>query len=177
MVKSKIAIFFDRDGTLIKTFVSKKNKPISIKKIKDIKLLKDVKYVVNNLSEKYRIIVITNQPDVSRGKDTKKNVRLINNKLKEKIKKDNFFSSYSSVETNYLRKPNPGMIMLAKNKFNLSLKKCFVVGDTEKDIIAGNRAGCKTVLIKTKYNNNIKIEPDYKLQRLNELLNILNLKP
>ena len=43
-----------------------------------------------------------------------KNVRLINNKLKEKIKIDNFFSSYSSVETNYLRKPNPGMIMLAK---------------------------------------------------------------
>ena len=60
------------DSTLIKTFVSKKNKPISIKKIKDIKLLKDVKYVVNNLSEKYRIIVITNQPDVSKGKDTKK---------------------------------------------------------------------------------------------------------
>ena len=90
MVKSKIAIFFDRDGTLIKTLFQK-NKPISIKKIKDIKLLKDVKYVVNNLSEKYRIIVITNQPDVSRGKDIKKNVRLINNKLKEKIKIDAFY--------------------------------------------------------------------------------------
>ena len=71
MVKINKAIFFDRDGTLIKTFVSKRNIPKAIKNLKDFKLLNNVKFVVNKLAKKYKIIVITNQPDVSRGKNSK----------------------------------------------------------------------------------------------------------
>ena len=80
-MKSKKAIFFDRDGTLIKTFVSKKNVPIAIRNYKDFKLLKNTKSVIQKLSKKYLIIVITNQPDVSRGKNSRKNVIKINSEL------------------------------------------------------------------------------------------------
>ena len=75
------AVFFDRDGTLIKTFTNKRNKPIAIKTLNDFKLLNNVKQIVNKLSKKYLIIVLTNQPDVARGKNSKKNVKEINNKL------------------------------------------------------------------------------------------------
>ena len=114
MVKINKAIFFDRDGTLIKTFVSKRNIPKAIKNPKDFKLLNNVKFVVNKLAKKYKIIVITNQPDVSRGKNSKKNVEQINLKLSHILKIDKIYTCYSSNDKNYMRKPNPGMILDAQ---------------------------------------------------------------
>ena len=45
---------------------------MAIKKCKDFKLIKNTKSVIQKLSKKYLIIVITNQPDVSRKKNSKK---------------------------------------------------------------------------------------------------------
>ena len=66
------AVFFDRDGTLIKTFTNKRNNPIAIKTLNDFQLLNNVKQIVHKLSKEYLIIVLTNQPDVARGKNSKK---------------------------------------------------------------------------------------------------------
>ena len=64
MVKKLKAIFFDRDGTLIKTKLSKDNKPIAIKNIKELEIYQSVKKILNKLSKDYLIFLITNQPDV-----------------------------------------------------------------------------------------------------------------
>tara|TARA_B100001741_G_C16201495_1_gene436079 strand:- start:36 stop:563 length:528 start_codon:yes stop_codon:yes gene_type:complete len=173
VVKNKKAIFFDRDGTLIKSFVSKKKQPVAIKKLKDFKLIKNVKFVVNQLSKKYYIIVITNQPDVSRGRNSKENVIKINLKLQEVLKIDKIYTSYSDNDKNYLRKPNPGMIYLAKKNFKLNLQNSYVVGDRDKDIFAGKKAKCKTVLIKKIYNNKNLSKPDFKIKNFKELLRII----
>lgn len=170
----KKAIFFDRDGTLIKTFISKKNVPVAIKKINDFKLLSNVKSVVKILSKNFLIIVITNQPDVSRGKNTKENVKKINFKLTEILKINKIYTCYSDNNLNYMRKPNPGMIYSAKKKFNLNLKKSFVVGDRNKDILAGKKAHCRTILIKKKYNKENSSHPDYIISNFKELLKIIN---
>ena len=173
MVKSNKAIFFDRDGTLIKTFVSKKNIPIAIKKFKDFKLIKNTKYVIQQLSKKYLIIVITNQPDVSRGKNSKKNVLKINFELSKILNIDKIYTSYSDNDKNFMRKPNPGMIYLAKKNFNINLNRSFVVGDSHKDIFAGKNAKCKTILLKKKYNNYNFSKPDFVIKDFIELLNII----
>lgn len=174
MVRRKKAIFFDRDGTLIETFFSKKKKiPLAIRNIKDFKIIKGSKKVIEKLSKKYLIIVITNQPDVSRGKNTKKNVIKINSKLMDCLKIDNIYTSYSSDDKNYMRKPNPGMIKFAKKKYDLNLKKSFVVGDTHKDIMAGKKANCKTILFKKTYNKNQILKPDYIIKNLKDLINII----
>ncbi len=173
MVKINKAIFFDRDGTLIKTFVSKRNIPKAIKNLKDFKLLNNVKFVVNKLAKKYKIIVITNQPDVSRGKNSKKNVEQINLKLSHILKIDKIYTCYSSNDKNYMRKPNPGMIFLAKKKFKLKLNKSFVVGDRDKDILTGKKADCKTILINKKYNNSQISNPNYTIKNFKELLKII----
>ena len=173
MVTRNRAVFFDRDGTLIKTFVSKKNIPIAIKYLKDFKLLKNVKTVVNKLSKKYLIIVITNQPDVSTGKNKKNNVTKINLKLKNLLKIDQIYTCYSDKDNNFMRKPNPGMIYKAKKKYNIKLKKSFVVGDREKDILAGKRAKCKTILIHKNYNKNNLSKPDFLIKNLIEIFKII----
>ena len=173
VVKSKKAVFFDRDGTLIKTFVSKKNIPIAIRKFKDFKLINKTKSVIQKLSKKYLIIVITNQPDVSRGKNSKKNVIKINSELIKLLRVNKVYTSYSDNDKNYMRKPNPGMIYLAKKQFNINLKKSFVVGDNNKDIVAGKKAKCKTILLKKKYNNYKFSQPDFAINDFEELLNII----
>ena len=167
------AIFFDRDGTLIKTFVSKNNTPIAIKKYKDFKLIKKTKSVIQKLSVKYLIIVITNQPDVSRGKNSMRNVIKINSELIKVLKINKVYTSYSDNDKNFMRKPNPGMIYLAKKQFNIDLKASFVVGDTHKDVLAGKKAKCKTILLKKKYNNFKFSQPDFAISDFDELLNII----
>ncbi len=173
MVNKKKAIFFDRDGTLIKTFISKKNKPLAIKKVKDLKLLKNTKKVVKKLSSKYKIFVVTNQPDVARGKNLKQNVININNKLKDIMDIDEIYTSFSENDKNYFRKPNPGMIFLAKKKHNINLNKSYFVGDTDKDIIAGKKGNCKTILLIKKYNKFHESKPDFLIKNFEELLDII----
>jgi len=166
------AVFFDRDGTLIKTFV-KKNKPLSINNIKDLKLFNNAKFVIDRLSKNYKIFIITNQPDVARGLNSKKNVIEINSKLKKLLSLNKIYTSYSSNDENYFRKPNPGMILKAKKEFNLNLKKSYVIGDREKDIIAGAKAGCKTILIKKSYNNHKTIRCSHLINKLKDILRII----
>ena len=68
MVKSR-AIFFDRDGTLIKTKV-KKNKPYAINDPKKLHIFKESYLACNLLKTNYKLFITTNQPDV--GKTSKK---------------------------------------------------------------------------------------------------------
>ena len=135
--------------------------------------MKGSKEVINKLSKKYLILIITNQPDVSRGKNTRQNVIKINLKLKNVLKIDDIFTSYSSDDRNFMRKPNPGMIYLAKKKYKIKLEKSFVVGDTYKDILAGQKAKCQTILLKKKYNKLQKYKPDYVIKNLKDILKII----
>lgn len=173
MVKLKKAIFFDRDGTLIKSLISKNNKPIAIKDKSDLELSKYAKVVTKHLSKKFLILVITNQPDVARWKNTKKKVKEINYKLMELLPIIKIFTCYSDNDSNYMRKPNPGMIYLAKRIFKLNLEKSYVVGDTIKDVNAGKKAGCKTILIKKKYNKNYLQKANFTVKNLNEILRVI----
>lgn len=167
------AVFFDRDGTLIKTFTNKRNKPIAIKTLNDFKLLNNVKQIVNKLSKKYLIIVLTNQPDVARGKNSKKNVKNINTKLQEKLIINKVYTSYSDNDKNFMRKPNPGMIYRAKKDFDINLIKSYVIGDREKDVIAGKKARCKTILLKKKYNDCRTTVSDHCVKNFKKILDII----
>ena len=85
MVKRAIenkAIFLDRDGVIIHA-PKIKNKPKSIKKINEIKIFYRNQLAIKNLSKFFKIIVITNQPDVSRLKIKKSTVNKINLILKK----------------------------------------------------------------------------------------------
>lgn len=90
--------------------------------------------------------------------------------LKQKQKKFNkipFFSKY--------RKPNPGMIKELAKKYEINLKKSFVIGDTDKDILAGFRCKCKTILVKSIKINDYKydIRPNYIVKNLYEAVKII----
>ena len=54
MVKNKKALFFDRDGTLIKSQISVNKKPIGIKKLKDCKIFPSAKKILDKLKLKWK---------------------------------------------------------------------------------------------------------------------------
>jgi len=65
----------------------------------------------------------------------------------------------------------------AKKEFNIDLKKSFLIGDKTSDILAGKRAGCKTILVKTGYggkDGKFSVKSDFIAKNLLEAVKIIN---
>ena len=184
----KRAVFLDRDGVINEAngFVTD---------IGDVRIIKKVPAAIKILNKRFYVIVITNQPQVARGLCSEDNVKKINSHIVSELKKRGakidavFYCPHHpekhSDTPNYAkkyrincrcRKPKIGMILQAKNKFSLDLKKCYFVGDTTVDIKAGKNAGCKTILLRTGYAGNdkkYKINPDFVCDNLMEAARII----
>tara|TARA_A100000164_G_C21770545_1_gene706093 strand:- start:328 stop:855 length:528 start_codon:yes stop_codon:yes gene_type:complete len=173
VVKIRKAFFFDRDGTIIKTKISEKNKPLAIRNLKECKILPSANKILKKLKKNYIIFIITNQPDVARNQNSKKNVTEINSFLKKKLPIKKIYTCYCENNKCKFRKPNIGMLEEASKKYKIDLKESFVVGDRWKDIDAGNRADCKTIFIDKKYDEKLRSKPDYSIKNLFQLRKII----
>lgn len=171
MVTDK-AIFLDRDGVLIEAPTINKL-PKSAKSLSEVKVCRGIKKFCNFYKKKYFLIMITNQPDFSRKKNTKKNINEINNYLKKILKLDYIFTCFCKNNKCENRKPNPGMILKGQKKFKLDLSKSYVIGDRWKDIGAGKKANCKTILIDKEYDEYMKFRPTYRVKNLKKIYNII----
>jgi D-glycero-D-manno-heptose 1,7-bisphosphate phosphatase len=166
------AIFFDRDGVLIEAPLINK-KPTSVQSLKDVKLCKNILEICQYYKKNYYLIMVTNQPDYSRGVNSKKNIININNFLKKKLNLDMIYVCYSDNEKCIDRKPNPGMLLKAKKKYKINLKKSFMIGDRWRDVGAGNRAGCRTIFIDRNYSEKLIYKPNYSIRKLKDILLII----
>ena len=166
------AIFFDRDGVLIDAPIINKI-PTSVQTVKEVKLCKNILEVCNYYKSNYYLIMVTNQPDYSRGVNSKKNIININNFLKKKLNLDMIYVCYSDNDKNIDRKPNPGMLLKAKKKYKINLKKSFMIGDRWRDIGAGNRAGCKTIFVDRNYSEKLIYKPSYSIRKLKDIFLII----
>ena len=187
------ALFLDRDGTIIEDCEG----VLSLDKIKFEKHFFDfIKYVIK---KKYKIVMVTNQTSVSKGlisfaKMKKTNdilVQKINTFVGQKVFDGIFICPYhpdASIKQYRFdsedRKPKPGMFLKAKEKLSLNLEKSIMVGDRVSDIVAGNLAGCCTILKVNKFSNlkiiksnliySRKMEtPDYRVTNLLEIIPIM----
>ena len=173
------AVFLDRDGTINE--LSLNTKSTSPKKLKDLRLKKNILTISKYLKKKkYLLLMITNQPDVSRGINTKKNVNEINNYIKKKINLDDIYVCFSKNDKNFRRKPNPGMLIEAKKKWKINMKKSFIIGDRMKDMIAGKKVGLKTILFSKKKINKTTIDTygdiviNYEIKSLRKIYKLIN---
>ncbi len=147
------AIFLDRDGVLIedKNYLSTPD---------DIRLLPGVDDALRTLFHRYRLIVITNQSGVARGYFTEKELIRIHSRLLETLEErsalvdaiyycphlpEGGVPDYRRICS--CRKPSPGLLLAAIERFNLQPEISYMVGDKVSDVEAGRAAGTKTVLI------------------------------
>ena len=158
----KKAVFLDRDGVVNKAFIRNglPTPPISLN---ELEILPGVKESILRLKKlNYICLLVTNQPDVTRGRTEKKNVIEINNFLKKEIELDDIFACYHDDKDNCkCRKPKPGMIIQASKKWDIDVRKSFMIGDRWRDIQAGINAGCKTFFIDNNYKEDKLVEASY----------------
>ena len=154
------AVFLDRDGVLNRAVVRDgKSSPPS--GLEELELLPDVASSLRDLKAKgFVLYVITNQPDVARGTQTRDSVEAIHEALTSSLPIDDIFVCYhDDVDNCACRKPKPGLLFEAQRKYNVDLSRSFVVGDRWRDIDAGHSAGCKTILIDYDYRERKPAQP------------------
>jgi D,D-heptose 1,7-bisphosphate phosphatase len=151
-------VFLDRDGTInqFNNFITKPE---------DFELIDgtaDAIKKINSLG--YLAIVITNQPVIARGEVDFQTLELIHMKMETELGRhgayidDLFFcphhpdKGFPGERPEYkiecgCRKPKPGMILQAAEKYNIDLSKSYMAGDEKRDIGAAQAAGCRPVFI------------------------------
>lgn len=156
------AIFLDRDGVLNLPII-KNNKPYPPATIDEVKIAEDVRPALDLFrSLGFFLIVVSNQPDVARGTTDRLSVENINRVLNHSLPIDDFFICYhDDQDLCACRKPSPGLLIEAANKYHIDLHKSFMVGDRWKDIAAGKTATCKTIFLNYNYNEQQPDCPDF----------------
>ena len=146
------AVFLDRDGVLNEAIV-RDGKPFSPMTVGDIIVPPDVPGAIERLRRGgFRLIMVTNQPNIGRGVQTREAVYAINRYLKDLLRLDaTEICEHDNSDDCTCRKPKPGMLLRAAIRDGIDLTHSFMVGDQWRDIEAGRRAGCRTVLIGNGY--------------------------
>ena len=139
MLKKNKAIFLDRDGVIVKGLIKNK-KSYAPKTIADFKILPKVQFFSKKLKKIYKLIIVTNQPDVGRGLIKRSILNKMHKILKKKCNYDDMFISTSASKKSLFRKPNPGMLIAAIKKYNLDIKKSYLIGDRECDMLAAQNS-------------------------------------
>jgi len=166
------AIFLDRDGVINKVLL-RKGMPFSPRTVNDFRLISGIDGVLRHFRKNGLLnIVITNQPDIARGFLKKCELNKMHAIIKKILPIDVIMvCPHDDKDHCSCRKPKPGMLFAAANKFNIELNKSFLIGDTERDVIAGRSAGCATIIIDTKYNKDVKA--DYRVRNLKDAIKII----
>ena len=146
------AVFLDRDGTI--TFAPVVDgKPGAPDTVAEMTILPGVPQALQALRDAgYLLICVTNQPDVSRGKQKLEVVEAMHARLMKELPLDQIYSCFHDDADNCdCRKPKPGMLLQAAREHEIDLARSFMVGDRWRDIEAGINAGCRTAFIDLHY--------------------------
>jgi D-glycero-D-manno-heptose 1,7-bisphosphate phosphatase len=160
---AKPAVFLDRDGVLNEAIVHD-GKPYPPCDLSEFVIAHGARAALEELKrEGFLLIVVTNQPDIARGKAKRADVDKINAQLAAILPLDAIeVCEHDDKERCDCRKPKPGMILRAREKLDVDLAGSFMVGDRWRDIEAGRRAGCRTILIGDGYAETFPCAPTIK---------------
>jgi histidinol-phosphate phosphatase family protein len=153
------AVFLDRDGTLIREtgYLSDPDA---------VELLPGVARALRNLMEAgYPLIVVSNQSGIGRGMFPASRVHAVMARLREKLREHGVeltairFCPHRPEDGCACRKPRPGLLELAAEDLDLSLRDSVTIGDKRIDAGSGRNAGGRGVLVRTGYGREEEMRP------------------
>jgi D-glycero-D-manno-heptose 1,7-bisphosphate phosphatase len=155
---SNKTIFLDRDGVV--------NKDINyLYKIDDFVFIDGIFEVCKHFQKlSYKIIIVTNQSGIYRNFYSEIEYKKITQWMVSQFQKnkisilDVFHCPHGPKSNCSCRKPSPGMLINAQNKYNLDMKSSWLIGDKESDIIAAELAGISNTILFNESNENLNIE-------------------
>jgi D-glycero-D-manno-heptose 1,7-bisphosphate phosphatase len=172
------AVFLDRDGVINRAIV-RNGKPHPPSGPEDFELYDDIVDGCARLkTASFLLVVITNQPDVGRGTQTREAVEAMHFKLQSAL------PSLDRIEICYhggkrygqpcdCRKPRPGLILRAAAELNIKLKESYVIGDRWRDIDCARAAGCHAIFIERGYKEELRQAPDVTVANFKDAVNAI----
>jgi transaldolase len=163
----RAAVFLDRDGVL-NTAVVRDGKPYPPASVDDLVIAPDAVQALRRLrAAGYRLVVVTNQPDVARGTQRREVVEGINAALAAALPLDEIRVCYHDDRDGCAcRKPAPGLLTQSPEH---DLARSVMVGDRWRDVEAGRRAGVgASILIDREYAEPPGADPDVRVRSLTE---------
>jgi len=160
---SRKAVFLDRDGVLNEAIV-RDGKPYPPASVAELAIVPDASRCLTALRDAgFLLIVVSNQPDVARGTQTREVVEQIHSAMRSRLPLDAIYVCYhDSRENCACRKPKPGMLLTAAADHDIDLTSSFMIGDRWRDVDAGAEAGCRTVFIDFGYRERGPTNPPSK---------------
>ena len=113
----------------------------------------------------YLLVVVTNQPDVGRGTQTRAEVDAMHDKLLSALPIIDrievcFHAGSEHGEPCLCRKPQPGMLLAAAAALQIDLRRSYLIGDRWRDIDCARAAGCRAIFIDRGYDEPLRETPD-----------------
>ncbi|MEZ4361882.1 MAG: HAD family hydrolase [Kofleriaceae bacterium] len=161
-MKLRTAVFLDRDG-VINASVVRSGKPYPPARPEEVEILPGVALALEELrGAGHLLIVVTNQPDVARGAQSREVVDAIHASMQASLPLDAVYCCFhDDADACECRKPAPGMLLRAARELGVDVAASFMVGDRWRDTDAGARAGCRTVFIDRGYDERRPTEFDH----------------
>lgn len=194
----KKACFFDRDGIINEMVFDQESGSIHIP-LNVSQVILD--YAISSTLQEtkklgYLNIIISNQPNVGLQQMSMETFKEIDSLISKKLNQQGvvidkeyfcFHHPYSHLlefkKDCDCRKPKMGLFLTAAKEFNIDLQKSWMIGDGVYDIIAGKKAGCKTIFVsnaanETGYYRKLMeklngIEPDFIVKNTREVLSVV----
>ncbi len=169
-----MAVFLDRDGVINEIVFHDSDKPSSPWRFEEFRLVPGIKKPLEELSSMgFYLFIVSNQPDQSRGYIEAGTTEKINKTIYDSLPIDDIATCPHDDRHNCsCRKPKPGMLLDLSKKWDIDLKRSFLIGDNWKDMEAGKAAGCVTLLLDKPYNQAVKA--DHRVETLEDAVEIIN---
>ena len=153
-MSGRSAVFFDRDGIV-------NVRPVRTRYVEtpaDFHLIPTFMDSLRLVRDRgYAAFIVTNQRGVGRGIMTLESLNAIHAELIRLLQArglalDGIGVCTADDDAHPDRKPNPGLLLGAAREHRLDLTRSWMIGDTESDVLAGLRAGCRTIRVSTDVN-------------------------
>ncbi len=161
-MSARPAVFLDRDGVINAgvpdPHTGRLESPLEVA---DVRLLPGIPAALGELARAgYALVCVTNQPAAAKGKAPLAQLLAVHRRVLELLAREGVQLDASRLCPHHpdgivaelsgpcpCRKPAPGMLLDAAAELALDLGASWMIGDTDADVQAGRRAGCKTVLV------------------------------
>jgi D-glycero-D-manno-heptose 1,7-bisphosphate phosphatase len=174
------AVFLDRDGVLNRPVV-RDRLPFPPANLGEFQLYPDVVDGCRQLKEAgFLLVVVTNQPDVGRGTQSRESVEAMHAQLRADLPTLDgievcFHAGATHGEPCDCRKPKPGMLLRAAATHDIDLNRSFLIGDRWRDVDCAYAAGCRAVFIDRGYRETLREKPEFTVATFREAVTtILN---
>jgi D-glycero-D-manno-heptose 1,7-bisphosphate phosphatase len=168
------AVFLDRDGVINQTVV-RRGAPRAPQDLGEWRWIEGVHATLAALSARgYVLVVCTNQPDVSRGWQTREQVDEFHALITRELPVARIYACFHDNAAGCAcRKPKPGMLLDACAELGIDPGQSSMVGDRAGDVEAGRAAGCRTILLRDAPGIDADSSADHQIFGLCELLDII----